>query len=150
MQKTVLGFLALFVLFGLAAAFWFGSLIPLHTASARESLSVTGGLIGHFSSVAIRVVPLIFLAGVGMSFVLLPDLSSLGSPYGLFLLAKVAGFTAVLGLAALTKFRLGPAVASGDAASVKLFRRSVAVEIVLIASILVVTAAMTTLHSPEH
>ena len=132
----------------LAASFWFGSLIPLHLASAREPDA--GNLIRHFSSIAIRIVPFIFIAGVGMAFVLLPSVSSLRSPYGILLIVKVLSFSALMGLAALNKCRLGPALESGHQPSAALFRRSVAAEIMLIILILGITATMTTHYSPEH
>ncbi len=133
----------------LAASFWFGSLIPLHLACTREARADAGDLVGHFSSMAIRIVPLIFLAGLGMTLILLPGVGSLGSPYGILLIVKVLGFSALMGLAALNKYRLGPALASGHEISAMLFRRSVAAEMVLIALVLIVTATMTTLYSPE-
>jgi hypothetical protein len=61
-------------------------------------------------------------------------------------LAKVGGFTALIALAALNKWRFGPRIAAGAAAA---FRRGVAVEWVLIAAVLTVTATMTTLFSPD-
>ena len=133
----------------LAASFWFGSLIPLYVACAREAPTDAGNLIGHFSSIAVRVVPFIFLAGLGMALVLLPSVGSLGSPYGILLIVKVLGFSALMGLAAMNKYSLGPALASGHEPSAALFRRSVAAEIVLIVLVLIVTATMTTLYSPE-
>lgn len=146
-QRWILG--ALLALHVLAAAYWFGSLIPLYVACGRESLSDTGSLVARFSSVAIRIVPLIFLAGIGMAILLLPSLGSLGSPYGLLLIAKVLVFTVLMGIACLNKFRLGPAVAFGHVPSLVLLRRCVAIEVWLIAVVLTVTAAMTTLYSPE-
>ena len=133
----------------LVAAFWFGSLIPLYIACGRESLSDAGQMIERFSSIAVRTVPLIFLAGLGLAVFLLPSLASLGSPYGLLLIVKVLVFAVLMGLACLNKYRLGPAVASGHAPSLTLLRRSVAIETGLIVVILAVTATMTTLFSPE-
>ena len=146
-QRWILG--TLLALHVLAATYWFGSLIPLYVACGRESLSDTGSLVARFSSVAVRIVPLIFLAGIGMAILLLPSLGSLGSPYGLLLIAKVLVFTVLMGIACLNKFRLGPAVASGHVPSLVLLRRCVAIEVWLIAVVLTVTAAMTTLYSPE-
>lgn len=139
----------LLVLHVFAAAFWFGSLIPLYIACRRESLSDSGPLIERFSSIAVRIVPLIFLAGVGMAIFLLPGLSGLASPYGLLLTAKVLVFAVLMGLAWLNRYRLGPAVASGHAPSLVLLRRCVAIEAWLMAVVLSVTAVMTTLYSPE-
>ena len=139
----------LLVVHVLAAAFWFGSLIPLYIACGRESLSDAGQMIERFSRIAVRTVPLIFFAGLGMAVLLLPSLASLGSPYGLLLIAKVLVFAVLMGLACLNKYRLGPAVASGHAPALMLLRRCVAIETCLIAVVLAVTATMTTLFSPE-
>ena len=146
-QRWILG--GLLVLHVLAGAFWFGSLAPLYIACGRESLNDSGQLIERFSSTAVRLVPLIVLAGVGMAIFLLPSFSSLGSPYGLLLIAKVLVFAALMGIACLNKFRLGPAVASGHVPSLVILRRCVAIEVWLIVVVLTVTAAMTTLYSPE-
>ena len=146
-QRWILG--ALLAVHILAATYWFGSLIPLYVACGRESLSDTGSLVVRFSSIAVRIVPLIFLAGIGMAILLLPSLGSLGSPYGLLLIAKVLVFSVLMGIACLNKFRLGPAVALGHVPSLVFLRRCVAIEVWLIAVVLTVTAAMTTLYSPE-
>jgi len=146
-QRWVPG--ALLVVHVLAAAFWFGSLIPLYIACGKERPGNSGLLIERFSSIALRIVPMIFLAGVGMAIFLLPNLGSLGSPYGLLLIAKLFGFAALMGLACLNKFRFGPAVASGHAPSLVPLRRCIAIEIWLIVIVLALTAAMTTLYSPE-
>ena len=84
-----------------------------------------------------------------MAIVLLPGLSSLGSPYGMLLIAKALVFAGLMGLAGLNKFRLGPAVASGHEPSLALLRRCVAIEVWLIVVVLTATAVMTTLYSPE-
>jgi putative copper resistance protein D len=87
---------------------------------------------------------------VAMSVVLLEEFSNLWSPYGVALLAKVAGFGLLMGLATLNKWRLGPAIAAGNAASLATFRRSVVAEWCLIAGVLTITATMTLLFSPTH
>jgi putative copper export protein len=51
-------------------------------------------------------------------------------------------------LAALNKWRYGPALAGDDRARAA-FQRTVAVEYVLICAVLMATAIMTTLFSPE-
>ena len=146
-QRWILG--GLLVLHVLAAAFWFGSLIPLYIACGLESLNDSGPLIERFSLIAVRLVPLIFLAGVGMAIFLLPSLGSLGSQYGLLLIAKAIVFAVLMGIACLNKFRFGPAVASGHVPSLVFLRRCVAIEFWLVVVVLTVTAAMTTLYSPE-
>ena len=147
-QRWILS--SLLILHVLAVAFWFGALLPLYVLCRHETLAATGNLLARFSSIAVRTVPLILLAGLAMAWVLLPRLSSLGSAYGTLLTVKVAGFTALMGFAALNKTRFGPAVAAGDQRAVHFLQRSVALEAALIVLIFGTTAAMTTLYSPEH
>ncbi len=134
----------------LIVALWFGALLPLLMASQQESADSLSGVIDAFSSLATKVVPALFLVGVGMSVLLLEELANLWSPYGFSLLIKVAGFAALMGLASLNKWRLGPAIALGDTDSLITFRRSVVAELILIIGIIAVTAVMTGLFSPTH
>jgi putative copper export protein len=55
-----------------------------------------------------------------------------------------------MGLAALNKWRYGPRLSSGDAVAAAAFRRTVTVEWLLIAVVLMGTAIGTSLFSPEH
>ena len=121
-------------------AFWFGALPGLFISSRRESVSIRGAVIASFSRAAVWLVPCIAAAGIGMALLLLPNFSALREPYGTLLLVKIGTFGVLMILAALKKWRLG----SGAA-----FRRSVATEYVLIASVLVVTAVLTSLYSPD-
>jgi putative copper resistance protein D len=129
--------------------FWFGALAPLYVISVREAPSVAGRVIEAFSAMAQWLVPGIFLAGMAMTMMLLHHIAELESAYGRLLLAKFTGFTALMGLAALNRWRLGPAVATGNMAAIRSFRRSLGVEYVFFAGVLSVTALMTTLYSPE-
>src|SRR4029077_14399767 len=95
------------------------------------------------------LVPLIPLAGLGMAAVLLPDFAALLAPYGLLLGAKLMLFAALMGLAALNKLRLSPALARGEPAALPRLRRSLAAEYVLICAVLSVTAALTGFFSPS-
>ena len=132
----------------LIVAFWFGALWPLYLASSRETPGRASELVAAFTAAATWLVPVILLTGVAMAFVLLPSVSALSEPYGELLIAKVAGFAALMGLAAANKWRLGPALAAGSAGSGRRFRRAVAAEYVLIVAVLAVTAVMTTFFSP--
>jgi len=145
-QRWVL--VALLVIHLLIIAFWFGALLPLYMASARESAKEIALVIEEFSSIAAWLVPIIFIAGLVMSIFLLEELNNLWTAYGLSLVAKVAGFGLLMGLAALNKWRFSPAIAAGRGASLISFRRSVAVEWCLIVSVLTLTALMTSLFSP--
>ena len=68
---------------------------------------------------------------------------------GVSLAAKFAGFVLLMALAALNKWRLGPAIATGDKRALRSFRRSLGFEYVLIAAVLSITAMMTTFYSLE-
>ena len=140
---------ALLMLHLLILAFWFGALWPLYVASLREAPARASTVVERFTVLATWLVPLILVAGTAMAILLLPSFSALKQPYGELLIAKVAGFALLMGLAAANKWRLGPALVQGGVQSGRWFRRSVAAEYVLIAAVLTITAVMTSLFSPE-
>jgi putative copper export protein len=133
----------------LVVAFWFGALPALFLASYRETAATAAALTASFTSVATPLVPWIAVSGVAMALILLPNLDALRQPYGLLLLAKLGGFAALMVLATLNKWRLGPRLATGGLAAATTFRRSLAAEYVLVTGVLVVTAVLTSLFSPE-
>jgi putative copper resistance protein D len=133
----------------LAAAFWFGALLPLYLVSSREAAALAGKIVARFSALAIGIVPGLLLAGLCLAVILLPNLAALGTPYGRMLVLKMIGFSLLMVLASLNKWRLGPALAQGEQRAAKAFRRSLVAEYLLIAAVLSVTAALTTFYSPE-
>lgn len=137
---------ALITLHLVVVAFWLGALGPLYLAAKQEQPATAGHLIERFSVTATWAVPLILLAGVGLSALLLPSLATFKQPYGQLLLAKLAGFTVLLAMAALNKFHFGPACAAGNTAA---FKRTVVIEYASICAVLTATAVMTTFFSPE-
>lgn len=132
----------------LVVAFWFGALIPLAVVCAREP-STAGNVIASFSRLAIWLVPALFVAGLVLIVILVGSLATFSTPYGRLLLAKVGGFALLLIPAAINKWRLGEAVARGKPSARTWFRRSVAIEYVLMAGVLAATAVMTTFFSPD-
>ncbi len=132
----------------LLAAFWFGALIPLHLVCSQEKL-IAAKLVKHFSKIASFTVPLIPCAGLGIALILLPSLTSLKTPYGIFLTSKIIGFSALMGIAAFNKFKLGPSLSIENHHSISIFKRAISLEILLIIIVLCITATMTTLYSPE-
>jgi putative copper resistance protein D len=133
-----------------AAAFWFGALWPLYAAAGEGPPERSGALLAQFSRLAVRVVPVVLVCGLGMAVVFVRSLSELATPYGAMLAGKTAGFGVLMGLAALNKWRFAPAVRAGDVRATRSFRRTVAIEWLLIVVILVTTAVMTSLYAPEH
>ncbi len=128
------------------AALWFGSIPALYLVTLREAPDLAARSVEAFSRIAIWVVPGLAIAGTVMAVVLVRHLTTFHEPYGRLLLAKIAGFALLMGVAAVNRLRLGPAVARG---ATQPFKRSLAVEYLLIAGILAVTATMTSLYSPE-
>jgi len=122
--------------------FWFGSLLPLYLVSERESRELAVRIIAAFSKAAVRSVPLIFLAGVALTALLVPGWGVFEQPYGELLLLKLALFAILMLLAAANRWRYGRE--AGQA-----FRKIVALEVGLISCVLVVTAGLTEFFSPE-
>src|SRR6266850_1886197 len=137
---------ALLTLHLLVVAFWVGSLWPLYLAATSEPPPVAARVIDAFSRMAAWVVPVILLAGLGLTVLLVPNWTVFKQPYGQLLLTKVALFAVLMALATLNKWVFGPACARGQT---RAFKRAVAVEYVLICTVLAVTAIMTTFYSPE-
>ena len=130
-------------------ASWFGSLGPLYLVCARETPAIAGQVTEAFSKIALWLVPGILAAGFLLGLVLIRHLAEFRTGYGISLLAKFTGFVALMGLAAVNRWRLGPAIAAGDGRTLRSFRRSLGLEYVLISAVLGITAAMTTFYSPE-
>ncbi len=133
----------------LVAAWWFGSLLPLACAARLEMPDTAGRCVHRFSVVAGWLVPCMAVAGLALAWLLTGGRFDGTQPYDLALLAKAAGFSSALALAALNRWRLAPALASGRPQAVRRFGLSLVVETVLLAAVVVVTAAMTSLFSPE-
>ena len=132
----------------LIVAFWFGALLPLYLVTTREAEPRAARTIEAFSVLATWLVPLIAAAGLAMTLVLVRHLDVFVTPYGALLIGKAAGFVTLMGFAALNKWRLGPRIATNEHAGLS-FRRSLATEYALIATVLTATAVMTMLFSPD-
>ena len=94
----------------LIVAFWFGSLLPLWIVSRREPIALAATVLEKFSRLATWLVPLIALAGLIMAGVIARGVPPLAEPYGALLLTKLVAFAALMGFAALNKWRLVPAM----------------------------------------
>ena len=129
--------------------FWFGALWPLRQAVNHEAPAIAAAVLAGFSRLAVWLVPGLLLAGVTLVILLVPGFSVFGQPYGWLLLAKVAGFAALMGCAALNKLRLTPALLQNSPTAAPALRRSLLIEYLIIAMVLAVTAVMTGLYSPD-
>ncbi len=130
----------------LAAAFWVGALAPLHRAGA----GVQGAALLHrFGRIASVTVGILILAGAWFAWLMSGGLSALfGTAYGWVLLGKLGVVAGLMGMAAHNKWRLVPALAADRPGAVAALRRSIRLEMIAVAIILIVTATLTSVTTP--
>jgi putative copper resistance protein D len=132
-----------------SAAFWFGSLWPLYLVANRESPELAGRVATRFSTHAVRYVPLILFCGAAMTLIFVRSIEALLTGYGAMIGLKTLAYAALLGLAALNRQRLVPEIAAASGAARRAFSATVRIEWAIIAAVLVGTAMITDLFSPE-
>jgi copper transport protein len=126
-------------LHGVGAAFWVGALAPL-AATAWRPVQPLLPVLNRFSHAAIVVVAMLVLTGLALAIVQLGSFGALiDSRYGIILSIKTALVAVLLGLAALNRFRLTPALAI-DPQNSRPLRRSILAECILAVCILAVVA----------
>jgi copper transport protein len=126
-------------LHGVGVAFWIGALTPL-VAMAWRPAGALLPVLNRFSRVAIPVVGALALTGLGLATVQLQSFRALiETRYGLILSIKLALVVVLLGLAALNRFRLTPALTL-DLSNARPMVRSILAECVLGVAILAVVA----------
>jgi len=92
------------------------------------------------------------LAAAGIALLVLiagSPLAALETGWGRLLALKLLAVAGLLGLAALNKLRLTPALAAGRSGAAEALRGSIAAEAALALAVLVLTAAMTVLGGPS-
>ena len=137
----------LLVLHVTIVSYWLGSIVGLLRLTREVSAPSLNQVSRAFSALAIWLVPAIFPIGVGMAIGLLPNLAALRSVYGALLAAKLTGFLLLLTLAAFNRWRAVPALLREPSLAVPWYRRALLTEYFLLASVLSVTAVMTSLFS---
>ena len=128
--------------------FWFGALVPLYLTIKFESHQLAGQIVNDFSKKATILVPLIFIAGVVMSVIIMDGMNFLSHTYGLILLLKITVFCILMLIAALNKWRLGPDLEMGKPDAARNLQRAILTEILLIVLIIAATAVLTAYFSP--
>lgn len=129
--------------------FWFGALGPLHLVVQREAIETAATVLQRFSAMAFWSVPMVFIAGLVMSLMLLSSWDDLLEPYGLLLMTKATLFALLMLLAALNKWRYTERIFAGEEAAAAAFRTVVVLEWIGIAIVIVVTSFMTGLFAPD-
>ena len=134
----------------LAAAFWAGSLWPLAVALRRLPAAEAAVVVRRFSAIALLAVPLLILAGAGLSLIQAQGSADpLATDYGQTWLYKIGGVALLLLLAALNKLRLTPALATGTTGGPRGLRHSIALEGALMVAVVTLTAALAASPPPR-
>ncbi|MDG2244482.1 MAG: CopD family protein [Rhodospirillaceae bacterium] len=130
------------------AAFWIAALYPLAKTAQVAEVTEAGAVMTQFSERAVWTVGALFLSGAVITWTQVEGLQNmLTTDYGLRLTAKIAIFVMLLGLAAMNKMVLTPALEKGDAAASGKLRRSIKFEYA--AMVLIIGAAVSlTLATP--
>ena len=146
--RLILGVLVTAHLLGLA--FWIGAFAPLYRQAGHTDPVRAGAAAAEFGRRALWVVPALAVAGVALLVLLAGNpLDAVETTYGRLLVVKLAVFVLLLGLAACNRLRLTPALLAGDAGAGVRLRRSIGLEFAAVIVILVVTATLTTIASPD-
>lgn len=134
----------------LAVAYWLGALWPLLRVMRGHEIDRAAIVLKRFGQIAIGVVGALLVAGATLAWSFLESPASLWrTGYGRMLALKLVLVAGLLTLAALNKLRLVPAFAAEQPAAARSLRRSIVAEILLASAIVTVTAALTTLVSPD-
>jgi len=130
----------------LAAAFWVGALAPLHRSAANKD---GAALLHRFGIIASGTVAVLVVVGVSFAWLMIGSFSGLfGTAYGWTLIVKICVVTGLLGLAAKNKLQLVPALAANKDDAGGRLRRSIRMEVVAVALILLATATLTSITTP--
>ncbi|WP_120499105.1 copper resistance D family protein [Roseovarius sp. EL26] len=125
-------------------ALWIGILAPLKGLAKERAILEAAELGDRFGRLAAVFVPLLILAGIVMSYVLVGSISALiGTGYGQALIAKVIVVSFLMGLGALNKLRIVPQLMVGEANAALHLSRSISFEWMAVVLILFVTAILT-------
>jgi copper transport protein len=125
---------------GLAAAFWLGSLAALVLLQRRGSAAVA---LRRFSALGVPAVALLLACGIVLAALRLESLADLwNAPYGRLVLVKGALLAVLVAIALVNRYRLLPRLERGDPVTARALRRTVAIELAVLAAVLAATAAL--------
>jgi putative copper resistance protein D len=128
----------------LGLIFWIGGFVPLMWLAKRKD-AVTGAAARQFGKISIWNVLLLALAGAELLWLLTEgNWNVIRTAYGQLFVFKLLGFLGLLGLAALNKLFLTPALLRGEVRAFMLLRLSVILEMSVAVIIFLLTATLTT------
>lgn len=133
----------LMVLHVSCAAYWLGSLWPLHRLLGTETPAAAAPAVIRFSGLALVAVGSLAIVGV------ITALLNLGTPdallktwYGQLLIMKFTWFTVLMGIAAYHKLRLSPRLVAGDPRAARQMRWGIRAEAVIMLIVVLLSALL--------
>ena len=134
----------------LGAAFWAGSLVGLLAILRRASAPEAAAALARFSRLGVFAVLALVTAAIAFAAMQLDSLDQLvASDYGRWIVVKAALLAGLPALAAWNRLRLLPALERGEARAAGRLRRTVTVEIVLIAGAIAAAAILAQTPPPR-
>ena len=131
----------------LAISLWIGTLYPLRCVTLDYEIDQIQFIMKKFGKLASYIVAALLGSALVMIIQLLTTPSELiNSAYGLVLLAKISFVLGLLGLAALNRWRLVPALSQDGV--VKQLRNSISVEIAVAFVVIALTVYLSTVVGP--
>lgn len=130
------------------AAFWFAAPLTLWPSQRLTDIDLTGRL-ERFSSIALFVVPLLFMVGLWLAWRLAGGVQQLiTSDYGRLLLLKLVIAAIALGLGGLNKFVTTPIIVRDAVRGRRLLMRSLIAEATVFGAAIMIVAWATTMMGP--
>ena len=141
---------ALLSLHLLGVAFWLGALAPLLLIARGGDLPRLAATAARFGSAALVVVPALIAAGVSLLWIFLSRFSEIWmSDYGRAITLKLVLVACLLSVAAFNKLCLTPRLLANDKFAAAALKKSILFEMAMGGLILLITATVTTLWSPD-
>jgi putative copper resistance protein D len=129
-----------------AVLLWIGALLPLRQLHAAGDFTIVASVLRNFGVLGWALIGCLLVGGSVMLLQMLGSAGDLlGTVYGGLMLAKLQLASCLLGLGALNKFLLVPALATKPRSQLQ---TSIGMELVLALLIIVLTATLTTLTGP--
>ena len=133
----------------LAVSYWLGAFFPLRYVTYRPDPPGVAEVMKRFGDIALYIVGALMFAGIVLLWIMLgTPLLLFDSDYGRAVVVKLLFVAGLLGLAAVNKRVLTPALARGDISALQRLRNSITAEMVMAGLILIVTATFTTIVGP--
>ncbi len=125
------------------AAYWVGSLWPLHRVLGVETLAGAATVVTRFSRLAVAAVGTLALVGVVTALIHLAwPIALLESWYGQLLIMKTTWFTVLMAIAAYHKLKLAPRLAAGDPRAARHMRWGIRAEALIMLLVILLSGLL--------